>query len=174
MLTLYKDTQEKVCSIFLSLVWYATNKIKKKKKVTPNSKKIMLSALPGIRTQNTTTVMDPVSKTVYGIIQIGLVNNIYNKLIKDEDTNTTIYKIPWLLVTTTSGNYADDNTKVQNQKEDITRNRHQCRMCQQRNIKSNRKLSFVNVPVGTADIKLIHDMHSPLLSGDKFVKKDVN
>ena len=74
----------------------------------------MLSALPGIRAQNTTTVMDPVSKTVYATIQIGLANNIYDKLFKDEDTNTTIYKIPRLLVTTTSGNYANDNTKVQN------------------------------------------------------------
>ena len=72
----------------------------------------MLSALPGIRAQKNTTVIDPVSKTIYGTIQLGLANNIYDKLINDEDTNPTVYKTSWLLDTAASGNYADDKTMV--------------------------------------------------------------
>ena len=33
------------------------------------------------------------------------------------------------------------------------------------------KLQFNNVPEGTKDEKLFHNMHSPLLSGGRFVKK---
>ena len=33
------------------------------------------------------------------------------------------------------------------------------------------KLPFDNLPKGTEDVKLFHDMNSPLLSGGKFVKE---
>ena len=74
-----------------------------------------MSALLGIKAQKTTIVMDPVLKTVYRTIQIGLANNIYDKLINDEDKNPTKYKISWLLDTVASDSYGDNNTKVQNE-----------------------------------------------------------
>ena len=61
--------------------------------------------------------MDPVSKTVYDTIQLGLANNIYNKLINDEDTNPTVYRISWLLDTAASDMYGDDKTIVQNKEK---------------------------------------------------------
>ena len=75
MQTRYKNTCGKVHSIYPSLVWHATEK-KKKKSNTKFGRKSILSVLPGIRAQKNTTVIDPVSKTVYGIIQLGLANNI--------------------------------------------------------------------------------------------------
>ena len=33
------------------------------------------------------------------------------------------------------------------------------------------KLPFDNIPEGTDDVQLFNDMHSPLLNGEKFVKK---
>ena len=76
-----------------------------------------MSELPGSGTQTTTTLMDPVTKTVYGKIQTGLVNIIYNKLMNDEHTNPTMYKTLWLLDRAASGKYAHINTKVQNKKK---------------------------------------------------------
>ena len=70
-----------------------------------------------MKAQKTTTVMNPVSKTIYGTIQIGLVNNIYDKLINDEDIPPTVYKTSWLLDTAASDNYADNKTIMQNKKE---------------------------------------------------------
>ena len=64
MQTLYKRTADKVRSIFPSLVWHATDK-KKKRSNTKFKRESILSVLPGIRTQKTTTVMDPASETVY-------------------------------------------------------------------------------------------------------------
>ena len=51
-----------------------------------------------IRAQKTTTVMDPVLKTVYGTTQLGLTNNIYNKLFNDEDTDTIEYKTSCMVI----------------------------------------------------------------------------
>ena len=114
MQTRYKNTHRKVRSIYPSLVWHATDKKKKKKgSNTKFERKSILSALLGIRAQKTTTVIDPVSKTVYGTIQLGLANNIYNKLINDKDTNPTVCKTSWLLDAVASGNYAGDKTIVQ-------------------------------------------------------------
>ena len=82
----HKQTAGKVCSIFLQLMWHSTKKQKKKKTITFTRKKI-LSSLPGIGTQHTTTVIDPVSKTVYGKIKIGITNNINNKLWQGDCSN---------------------------------------------------------------------------------------
>ena len=59
MQTFYKQTAVKLGSIFPSLVWYATDKKKKRSNIKFKRKWILL-ALPGIGTQKTTTVMDPV------------------------------------------------------------------------------------------------------------------
>ena len=91
MQTLYEDTRGKVRSIFPSLVWHATDK-KKKRSNTKFETKSILSALSEMKAQKTTTVMDPVLKTVYGTMQLGLADNRYNKLTHDEDTNPTVYK----------------------------------------------------------------------------------
>ena len=71
----------------------------------------------GISAQKTTTVMDPISKTVYGTIQLGLANNIYDKLFNDEDTNPKIYKTSWLLDTVASGHSAEDKMIVRDKKK---------------------------------------------------------
>ena len=101
--TAYKDTRGKVCSIYPSLVWHDTeNKKKKKKKqkgVTSNTipvfvRKRILSALPSIATQRTTTTMDPVTKTVYGKIKIGVANNTYDELSNNDYTTPRVYKTP--------------------------------------------------------------------------------
>ena len=106
--------------------------------------------------------MDPVLKTVYGTIQIGLANNIYNKLINDEDTNPTKYKTSWLLDTAASGNYgSNNNTKVQNKKE-IQQGSDINVGCANKRILSQTReveLPFDNVPNGTEDVQLFNDMH---------------
>ena len=61
--------------------------------------------------------MDPVSKSVYGTRQLGLANNIYNKLINDEDTDPIVYKTSWLLDTAASGNYTDNKTRMRYKRE---------------------------------------------------------
>ena len=67
--------------------------------------------MPGIGTKHTTTVIDSVSKTVDGEIEIGIVNNIYDKLINNEENTPTTYKTSFLLDTAASGHYGDNNTK---------------------------------------------------------------
>ena len=65
MQTQYKNTQEKVRSIYPSLVWHDNEKKKKKEKkigTTKFERKAMLSALPGIAAQKTITQIDSVSK----------------------------------------------------------------------------------------------------------------
>ena len=81
------------------------------KKLT-NPKKSMLSSLPGIGMKYTTAMIDPVSKPLYGKIWIGIVNNIYDKIMNDEKNTTTTYKTSWLLDTAGSRRYGDNNTKV--------------------------------------------------------------
>ena len=36
------------------------------------------------------------------------------------------------------------------------------------------ELPFDNIPQGVEDVQLFYDIHSPLLSGGKFVKKNKN
>ena len=48
------------------------------------------SALPGITTQRVTTTIDLITKTVYGKIQVGQANNIYDNLFNDEKTRSSI------------------------------------------------------------------------------------
>ena len=61
--------------------------------------------------------MNPVSKTVYGTIELGLAINIYNKLSNDEDTKPTVYKLSWLLDLVASGHYGDNKTMVRDKKK---------------------------------------------------------
>ena len=107
MQTRHKNTRVKVRSIYPSLMWHATE-MKKKKSNTQFEQKSVLSALPDIRAQKNTTVIDPVSKTVYDTIQLGPANNIYDKLINDEETNPMVYKTTWLLNIAASDMYADN------------------------------------------------------------------
>ena len=88
----YKWTAERMRGIFPILVWYTTDK-KKKRSSDKFKRKSMLSSLPGIGTKHTTTVIDPLLKTVYGQIQIGIANKIYDKLMNDEDNSPTTCKI---------------------------------------------------------------------------------
>ena len=118
-------------------------------------------------------MMDLVLETVYGKMQIGLANNIYHKLIYDEEKTPKTYKISCLLDTAASGNYGNNNTKVQNKKKiqpgsDINVGCTNKRVLSQT---GEGELPFDNVPKGTEDIQLFNDMHSPLLSGRKFFKK---
>ena len=96
MKTAYKNTRGKVRSIFPSLVWYDTENKKKKQKKKKEVRstfvrKRMLSALPGIAAQRVTTTIDPITKTVYGKIKIGVANNTYDELSNDEDTTPRAY-----------------------------------------------------------------------------------
>ena len=75
-------------------------------------RKTILTALPGIFAQQTTSRMDPVTKTVYSTIKIRVANNICNRLFNDEDTKRIEYKTSWLLDLATSGHYADNKIMV--------------------------------------------------------------
>ena len=68
--------------------------------------------MPKIAAQQTTTRIDPVTKTVYGTIKIGVADNIYDKIFNDKDTKPTVYKTSWLLDLAASGHYADNKTMV--------------------------------------------------------------
>ena len=120
MQTKYKNTRGKVRNIYPSLVRYDTEKKKKRKKkevsMSTFVRKRILSALPRIAAQRTTTRIDPVTKTVYGTIQIGVANNIYDKLFNDDDTKPTVYKTSCLFDSAASGHYADNKTVVLNYK----------------------------------------------------------
>ena len=100
MQTKYKNTRGKVQSIYPSLVWHDAEKKKKKEKrkkkeVSTSAffRKRILLALPGIAAQQTMTRIDPVIKTIYGKIKIGLTNNIYDKLFNNDNTKPTIQDI---------------------------------------------------------------------------------
>ena len=69
-------------------------------------------ALPGIAAQRTTTTINPVTKTVYGKIKIGVANNTYDELYNDDDTTPRVYNTSWILDLAASGHYADDKTVV--------------------------------------------------------------
>ena len=90
MHTAYKNTRDKVRSIYPSLVWHDTKKSEKKKKDkevrSVFSRKRILSALPGIMTQGVTTTIDPTTKTVHGKIKVGIANTTYDRLENDDDT----------------------------------------------------------------------------------------
>ena len=170
MHTAFKNTRGKVRSIYPSLVWHDTEKKKKKKKEKEVRStfvgKRILSALPGIAAQRVTTTIDPVTKTVCGKIQVGQANNIYDKLFNDEEMNPTTYK------TSSSDMYANKKTVMQNPEKiplgtgiDVG-----CANNGVMNQTGKGKLPFDNLPAGTKEVKLFHDMHSPLLSGGKFVK----
>ena len=162
----YKNTRGKVCSIFSSLVWYATKNEKKKKKGKhPNleEKKTILSALAGIKHKPQTTVIDLLSKC--------LANTIYDKLINNEDTHPTVYKTSWILDTVASGHYADDETIVKD-KGKIQPGTGINVGCADKGVLSQTgkgKLLLDNVPEATKEVRLFHDIHSPLLSGGEFV-----
>ena len=148
---------------------------KKKKEVGTGTfvRKAILSALLGIVAQQTTTRMDPVTKTVYGTIKIRVANNIYDKLFNDEDTKTTVYNILWLLDSTASGHYANNKTMVRNKKkiQPGTGIKVGCADKEIMNQIGEGKLPFDNVPEGTKEVNIFYDIHSPLLSGGKFVKE---
>ena len=82
-------------SIYPSLVWHDAEKKKKKQKKKEVStsafvRERILSALPGIAAQRTTTRIDPLTKKLYEKIKIGVANNIYDKLFNDDDTISTV------------------------------------------------------------------------------------
>ena len=56
-------------------------------------------------------------KLVRKAIQVGIVNNIYDKLFNDEDTKTTVYKTSWILDSVASGHYANEKTMVWDKKK---------------------------------------------------------
>ena len=98
--------------------------------------------------------MGPVTKTVYGTIQVGLADSIYNKLCNDEDTKTTVYKTSCLVDTVASGNYANNKTMVRDKKK-IQPGTGIEVGCADKGIMSQtreRKLPFDNVPKGTTKI----------------------
>ena len=136
-------------------------------------RKAILSALPGIAAQQTTTIMDPVTKTVYDTIKIGVTNNIYDKLFNDEDKTTIVYKTSWLLDSVASGHYADKKTMVRDKKkiQPGTGIEVECADKGIINQIGEGKLPVDNVLEGTKEVNIFHDMHSPLLSGGKFVKE---
>ena len=130
-------------------------------------------ALSGIAAQRSTTTIDPVTKTVYGKIGMGVTNNTYDELFNNDDTTPRVYKTSWILDSAASGHYADNKTVVQNKKTiqpgtgtevgcDNTGVMHQI---------GEGKLLFNNIPEGTNAINIFHKMHSPLLSGGTFVKE---
>ena len=131
----------------------------------------MLSALPGIAAQRVTTTINPITKTVYSKIKIGIANNIYDELDKDEDT--TQGKTSWILDSAASGNYADDETIVHD-KQEIQPGTGIDVGCANQGVmhqKAEAKLPFDNLPTGTDAVNIFHKMHSPLLSGGVFVKE---
>ena len=84
-----------------------------------------------------------------------------------------IYKTSWLLDKAASGHYGDNNTKVQTWKK-IRRGSginvgctNNCKLSQT----GEGELPFDKIPERTEDVQLFDDMHSPLISGGKFVKK---
>ena len=129
--------------------------------------------MPGIVTQQTRTRIDPVTKTVYGKIKIGVANNIYDKLFNDDDTKPTVYKTSWILDSVASGQYIDNETVMQNKKkiQPSTGIEVGCANTDIMHQKGERKLPFNNIPDGTDVVNIIHKMHSPLLSGRKFIKE---
>ena len=172
MHTAYKNTRGKVRSIYPSLVWHDTEKKKKDRYCKEKFKrKSFLSALPGITAQKCTTTIDPISKTVYGKIKIGIANNIYDKLSNDDDTTAGVYKTSWLLDTAASDMYADTKTVVRDP-EKIPLGSGVDVGCANNGIMNQTgkgKLPFDNLPEGTRNVKIFNDMHSPLLSGGVFV-----
>ena len=117
--------------------------------------------------------MNPVTKTVYGTIRIEVANNIYDRVFIDEDTKTTVYKTSWLLDLVTSGHYANNKTLVRNKKK-IQPGTSIDVGCADKGIMNQigeEKLPFDYVPEGTKTVNIFNDMHSPLLSGGKFVKE---
>mmetsp|Transcript_16446 Transcript_16446/g.18975 ORF Transcript_16446/g.18975 Transcript_16446/m.18975 type:complete len:95 (-) Transcript_16446:778-1062(-) len=85
---------------------------------------------------------------------------------------TQQYKTSWLLDTAACDMYADKELVVRNPEKirlgtgiDIG-----CANNRVMNQTGKGRLPFDNLPEGTKDVKLFHDVHSPLLSGGKFVK----
>ena len=105
--------------------------------------------------------MDPVSKIVYGRIWRGLANEICDKLINDEENTPTTYKPSWLLDTSASGHYGDNNTKVWNKKKIQPRLGINVGCADNRILSQTREgeLPFDNVSEGTEDVQLFYDMH---------------
>ena len=94
---------------------------KRKKSNTKFTRTEILLSLPGIGKQYTTTVTNPVSKTAYEKIKIGITNNIYKKQMNNKENTLMTYKMSWLLNTAASGHFGHNKTEVQ-KKEDKTRN----------------------------------------------------
>ena len=100
-------------------------------------------------------------------------HNIYDKLEDDNNTTPMTYKTSWLLDTAASGNYADQHTKVLNRKR-IKRGTGVNVGCANNGSMSQTEegeLPFDNIPAGAEDVQMFENMHSPLLSGRKFVEK---
>ena len=112
-------------------------------------------------------------KLVTKAIQVEIANNIYNKLFNDEDTKPTAYKTLWLLNSAANGHYADDETIVEDKKKiqpviGIEVGFVNTGVMYKT---GEGKLPFDNIPKGTDAVNIFHNMHSPLLSGGKFVKE---
>ena len=171
----YKNTRGKVRSIFPQLQWHTTKKKKKKKRIPSVPPKWLkkISELPGITIGHSTAVMDPITKAIHQKVQISLANNIYEGLEDDTTTTPMTYKTSWLLDTAASGNYADKHTTVRDRKT-IHEGTGINVGCANKGLMSQTEegtLPFNNIPEGAEDVQLFENMHSPLLSGGKFVKK---
>lgn len=133
----------------------------------------MLSLLSGIGTNHTTEVIGPGSKIVYGNIQIGIANNIYDKLMNDKKNTPTTYKTSCLLDTGASGDYGDNITKVQKKKTIQPGLGINIRYADKEILSQigEGKLTFDNIPKSTEDVQLFNDMHSPLFEWGNFQKR---
>ena len=147
MQTKYKNTREKFRSIYPSLVWHDTKKMKKK--------------------------VDT-GKLVRKTIQVGIANNIYDKLFNDKETKPTSYKTSWLLDSAASGHYADDKTIVEDKKKIQPRTGIEvgCANTGVMHQTGEVELPFNNIPNGTDEVNIFHNMHSPLLSGGNLSRKE--
>ena len=83
------------------------------------------------------------------------------------------YKTSWLLDTAASENYTDKHTTVRNRRR-IQEGTGINVGCANKELISQTEeeiLPFDNIPTGAEDVQLFENMHSPLISGGKFVKK---
>ena len=117
--------------------------------------------MPGITARRFTTTIDPVTKTVYGKIKIGVANNPFGGLFNDDDTTPRVYKTTWILYSTVSGYYVDDETVVRDKKTiqfstDIELGCANTGVMYQQ---GEGKLPFNNVPADNDAVNIFHKMH---------------
>ena len=101
-------------------------------------------------------------------------SNIYDNLEDDELTSYGNYKSSYILDTGASGHYGDKKTKVRKRRKV----RHGIKVGVANGNTMTQieegELPFDNIPEEAKDVQLFENMHSPLLSGGKFVKNKCN